>query len=82
MRGKVTTLTAAGGVAVGLTMIFLAGRTHAAQNDKAGAAADECWTGSDQIAGTACEHVFQDGSKCIVFSRLGAPSASLQCKIT
>jgi hypothetical protein len=82
MRGKLITLTAAGALSIGLTMVFLVERTHAAQNDKTGAAADECWIGSDQIAGTACEHVFRDGSKCIVFSRLGAPSASLQCKIT
>lgn len=82
MRGKVIALAAAGVVAIGLTMIFIMERAHAAQNAKAGAAADECWTGSDPIAGTACEHVFQDGSKCVVFSRLGAPSASLQCKIT
>ena len=82
MRGKVVTLTAAGVLAVCLTMTFFVARTQAAQNDKPGASADECWVGSDQIAGTACEHVFKDGSKCIVFSRLGAPSASLQCKIT
>jgi hypothetical protein len=82
MRGKVITLAAASAVAIGLAMIFITQRTHAAQNANGGAAADECWIGSDQIAGTACEHVFKDGSKCIVFSRLGAPSASLQCKIT
>lgn len=77
MRGKVIAFAAAGAAVIGLTMIFITERAHAR-----GGAADECWTGSDQIAGTACEHVFQDGSKCIVFARLGAGSASLQCKIT
>ena len=80
MRGKVITLAATGAVAIGLTMIFITVRTHAASNVSAGAPADECWTGPDSIGGTACEHVFQDGSKCIVFARLGAPSSSLQCK--
>ena len=82
MRGKVVALTAAGALAICLTMTFLVARTQAAQNDKPSATSDECWVGSDQISGTACEHVFKDGSTCIVFSRLGAPSASLQCKIT
>jgi hypothetical protein len=82
MRGKVITLAAAGAVAIGLAMISTTERTHAAQNANGSATADDCWTGSDRIAGTACEHVFQDGSKCIVFSRFGAGSASLQCKIT
>jgi hypothetical protein len=81
MHGKVIALAATGAVAIGLTMLFIVERAHAADNTRVGAPADECWTGSDQIGGTACVHVFQDGSKCIVFTRLGAPSASLQCKI-
>jgi hypothetical protein len=81
MRGKVITLAATGAAAIGLTMMLIMDGTHA-QNGKSGIPADECWTGSDVIAGTACEHVFRDGSKCIVFSRNGAGNASLQCKIT
>ena len=82
MRTNAITFTAAGALAIGLTMIFLVEGTYAAHNDSGRTATDECWTGPDQIGGTACVHVFKDGSKCIVFSRLGAPSASLQCKIT
>ena len=81
MRRKVITLAATGAVAIALTMIFTIKGTHAGTNVNSNLPADECWTGPDSIAGTACEHVFQDGSKCIVFSRLGAPSSALQCKI-
>jgi len=81
MRGKLIAVAATDAVAIGLTLMLLLEATHA-ENAKSGTPADECWTGSDVIGGTACEHVFRDGSKCIVFSRNGAGSASLQCKIT
>lgn len=77
MRANVLALGAVVAVVIGLTLTFAVERSHAAQSP-----ADECWTGPAPIGGTACEHVFRDGSKCVVFAREGAGSASLQCKIT
>ena len=79
MSGKVALLAGAGLVVVILTFTLVAHGAHAQPP-----AADDCWIappGTD--IGNACEHLFKDGSKCIMFSRAGIPGPSaMTCKIT
>ena len=39
------------------------------------AGSDECWVGNGMY-GNACKHVFKDGTKCVVFSRMNGSSSS------
>jgi hypothetical protein len=86
MRGRVVALAAAGaGIAVGLTMTLIMERAHA-QGAKAAAPADDCWSGPAS-GGAACEHVFKDGTKCVLYVRPSpvnttASLAAMECKIT
>jgi hypothetical protein len=84
MRGTGIALAAAGALAAGLILTFNLGRAHAA----AAAPADDCWSpgGVAPVAGYACEHVFKDGTKCVVFGRPDTNNfpnpPALECKIT
>ena len=85
MRRTVVALAGAGALAVGLTTTFIMERAHA-QGAKAAAPADDCWSGP-AAGGAACEHVFKDGTKCVLYVRPSpaATTASLgamECKIT
>ncbi len=79
MRAKVALLAGAGLVVVVLAFTLVVHGAHAQPP-----AADDCWSapaGSD--IGNACEHLFKDGSKCIMFSRAGVTgSSAMACKIT
>jgi hypothetical protein len=77
MRGKAAALIAAGLVVLSLTLMFVVQRAQAE-----GAPLDDCW---NMLGGGACEHVFKDGSKCIVFKGPNPPGHSwasyMECKI-
>jgi hypothetical protein len=79
MRGKAAALIAAGLVVFCLTLMFVVQRAHAQ-----GAPPDDCWvlpTGYG-AAGFACEHVFKDKSKCIMFKGSSPPwTSNMECKI-
>ena len=79
MSGKVALLVGAGLVVVILTFTLIAHGVHAQPP-----AADDCWNAPPGTEiGNACEHLFKDGSKCIIFSRPGVTgSAAMACKIT
>ena len=84
MRGTVVALTVAGAIALGLTLTITMEQARAAQDAKAAAPADDCWSGPAS-GGAACEHVFKDGTKCVLYVRPSTTSASLgamECKIT
>ena len=79
MRGKVALLAGVGLVVVVLTFTFVVHGAHAQPP-----AADDCWSAPPGTEiGNACEHLFKDGSKCIMFSRAGGrESSAMVCKIT
>jgi hypothetical protein len=83
MRGIVVAFTAAGAIALGLTLTVILEQAHA-QGAKAATPTDDCWSGP-AAGGAACEHVFKDGTKCVLYVRPSTTSASLgamECKIT
>lgn len=84
MRGKIVAFAATGAVvAVGLTTSFIMERAHA-QGAKAAAPTDDCWSGP-AAGGAACEHVFKDGTKCVLYVRPSTTTTSLgvmECKIS
>jgi hypothetical protein len=63
-------------ILIGTALTFKTVRAHAKS-----AAADDCWK-ADGVYGTACEHVFSDGTTCVVFSRVNGTNAGspMQCK--
>lgn len=79
MRGKVALLASAGLVVVVLTLMLVVHRANAQLP-----ATDDCWSAPPGTSiGNACEHVFKDGSKCILVSRAGVTGESaVACKIT
>ena len=86
MRGTVVALTVAGAIALGLTLTVTLEQARAAQDAKAAAPADDCWSGP-AAGGAACEHVFKDGTKCVLYVRPSpvATTASLgvmECRIS
>jgi hypothetical protein len=86
MRGPVVALTAAGAFALGLTSTVIIEQAHAAQEGKAAAPTDDCWSGP-AAGGAACEHVFKDGTRCVLYVRPSpvnttASLAAMECKIT
>ena len=84
MRGRIVAFAATGTVvAIGLTTSFIMERAHA-QGAKAAAPPDDCWSGP-AAGGAACEHVFKDGTKCVLYVRPSTTTASLgvmECKIS
>jgi|SRR6516225_5542631 hypothetical protein len=83
MNRKALFLGAVGTIVVGLALTDTVQRAHA----QSAPATDDCWLGGNNgVFGNACEHVFKDGSKCVVFSRLSPAgtisSPVMQCKIT
>jgi hypothetical protein len=81
MRGKVAALIAAVLIVFCVPLMFIVQRAHAESSPP-----DDCWTMQiEGLGGYACEHIFSDGSKCIVFKGAnprGLPwTSNMECKI-